>query len=76
MRRQAIPQGVVKLDRIIPGIDDAFRELVRDLPNAVKRDLDRSRATIRQYTGDAIRVVSDRKTVRFMSQCGRMETSS
>jgi site-specific DNA recombinase len=75
LRRQAIPREVVKLDRVIPRIDDAFRELVRDLPNAAKRDIDRSRATVRQYAGNAIQVKSDGKTVRFMSESKRLEQS-
>lgn len=75
MRQDAIPREAVKLDRIIPRIDDAFRKMVADLPNAVKRDLDRSRATVRQYTGNSIRVESDGKTVRFMSESKRLEQS-
>jgi hypothetical protein len=53
----------------------AFRELVRDLPNAAKRDIDHSRATVRQYAGNAIQVKSDGKTVRFMSESKRSEQS-
>jgi hypothetical protein len=75
LRQQAQPREVTKLDRIIPGIDDAFRELVADLPNAIKRDVDRARATVRQYTGSAIRVESDGKTVRFLSESRQMETT-
>jgi hypothetical protein len=41
----------------------------------VKRDIDRARATVRQYTGNSIRVESDGKTVRFMSESMRLETS-
>jgi hypothetical protein len=48
---------------------------VEDLPNAVKRDVDRARATVRQYTGNAIKVETDGKTVRFMSESMRLETS-
>jgi site-specific DNA recombinase len=75
LRAQAVPREVVKLDRVIPRIDDGFRELVEDLPNAVKRDIDRARATVRQYTGNAIKVETDGKTVRFMSESMRLETS-
>ena len=73
LREQAKPREVKKLDRVIPRIDDAFRELVADLPNAIKRDVDRARATVRQYAGNTIRVETDGKTVRFMSESGRIE---
>jgi len=46
----------------------AFREMIADLPNAIKRDVDRARATVRQYTGYSIRVESDGKTVRRKAQ--------
>jgi hypothetical protein len=75
LRQQAPPREVTKLDLIIPRVDDAFRELVHDLPNAIKRDVDRARATVRQYTGNAIRVESDGKTVRFLSESRQMETT-
>jgi site-specific DNA recombinase len=75
LRKQAMPREVIKLDRVIPRLDDSFQQLVDDLPNAIKRDIDRARATVRQYTGNSIRVESDGKTVRFMSESGRMEAS-
>ncbi len=75
LRRQAIPREVIKLDRAIPRIDDAFREMVADLPNTIKRDVDRARATVRQYTGNSIKVETDGKTVRFMSESMRLETA-
>jgi site-specific DNA recombinase len=75
LRAQAVPREVARLDKVIPRIDDGFRELVEDLPNAVKRDIDRARATVRQYTGNSIRVESDGKMVRFMSESRRIETA-
>jgi site-specific DNA recombinase len=75
LRKLAEPREVTKLDRVIPRLDDAFRQLVADLPNAIKRDVDRARATVRQYTGNAIRVESDGKTVRFLGESRRMEMS-
>ena len=75
MRKVAAPQETTKLDRVIPRIDDTFRAMVADLPNAIKRDVDRARATVRQYTGNSIRVVSDGVTVRFLSESMRLEAS-
>jgi site-specific DNA recombinase len=75
LKAHAVPRDAAKLDRVIPRIDDDFRALVDDLPNAVKRDPDKARATIRQYTGNEIRVETDGKTVRFMSESRRIETA-
>jgi hypothetical protein len=73
LRDQETPREVRKVDRVIPRIDEAFRELVADLPNAIKRDVDRARATVRQYAGNSIRVETDGKVVRFMSESRRIE---
>jgi hypothetical protein len=73
LRQDATPRETIKVDRLIPKIEEGFRELVADLPNALKRDLDRARATLRRYVGSSIRVESDGKTVRFMSESRRME---
>jgi site-specific DNA recombinase len=75
LRKQAAPRELAKLDRVIPRLDDAFRELVADLPNAIKRDVDRARATVRRYTGNTIRVESNGKTVRFLGESRRLEMS-
>jgi hypothetical protein len=75
MRVQAVPREVSKLDGVNPRIGDGFRELVEDVPNAVKRDVDRARATVRKYRGNSIRVESDGKTVQFMDQSGRLEAA-
>lgn len=63
------PEGSRK-DRVIPRLRGAFREMVADLHNATKRDVDRARATIRQDTGNSIKVESDGETVRFLRQAG------
>jgi F0F1-type ATP synthase membrane subunit b/b' len=75
MLAEAAPRELTKLDRVIPRLDDAFRALVANLPNAIKRDVDRARTTVRQYTGNSIRVVSDGVTVRFLSESSRLEAT-
>ena len=69
------PKEAARLDRVIPRINEGFQTLVDDLPNAVKRDVDRARASVRQYTGNAIKGESDGKTVRFLSESRRLETT-
>jgi hypothetical protein len=41
--------------------------------SSIKRDVDRARATVPQYAGNTVRVETDGKTVRFMSENGRIE---
>jgi hypothetical protein len=59
--------------------DVILRELAADLPNAVKRDADRARATIRQYVGDKILVAEEiqdgQPVVPFRSNRGHMEAA-
>ena len=59
LREAAVPRETANVERLIPRLADAFQELVADLPNAVKRDVDRARATVRNYVGDKIRVVDE-----------------
>jgi hypothetical protein len=54
-----VPRGVSKVEKLIPRLAEGFRELVEDLPNAVRRDVDRARATVRQYVGDKILVADE-----------------
>ena len=79
IREAAIPKEVARVDRIIPRLVDGFHELVADLPNAVKRDVDRARATVRQYVGDKILVVDEiqdgQPVVAFRTQKGRLEAA-
>lgn len=43
LRAAAAPKEEPKTTRVIPRIAEGFEELVADLPNAVKRDVDRAR---------------------------------
>jgi hypothetical protein len=68
-----------KVARVIPRIAEGFEELVADLPNAVKRDVDRARATIRRYVGDKIPVAEEiqdgQPVVTFRTCKGQMEAA-
>jgi site-specific DNA recombinase len=64
-----------KIARIFPRLREHFENLVADLPNVVKRDPDRARASIRQITGGSLRVESDGKMVRFLARQGQVEAA-
>ena len=70
----ASPQ-LAKVERILPRVVDGYLELVADLPNALKRDPARARASIRQLLGGQIRVEVDEKAARFLTQKGRTEAA-
>jgi hypothetical protein len=75
----AKPREEPKLTRLVPRIAEGFEELVADLPNAVARDPDRARATIRQYVGDKILVAEEvqdgQPVVTFRTSTGHMEAA-
>lgn len=79
LRAAAVPREESNVARVIPRIAGGFEELVADLPNAVKRDVDRARATIRQYVGDKIRVAEEiqdgQRVVTFRTRKGLMEAA-
>jgi len=79
LRESAVPRAVTKVEKLIPRLAEGFRELVEDLPNDVKRDVDRARATVRQYVGDKILVVDEvqdgQPVVAFRTEKGRMEAA-
>ena len=79
LRAAAVPREEAKVARVIPRIAEGFEELVADLPNAVKRDVDRARATIRQYVGDKILVAEEiqngQPVVTFRTCKGLMEAA-
>ncbi len=60
-----------------PRLAEDFRQLVVDLPNAVRRDADRARMTIRQYVGNKILVQPEVRHVQavmtFRTQTGAIE---
>ena len=74
-----MPKAAAKVETLIPRLADGFEELVRDLPNAVKRDVDRARATVRRYVGDKILVADEiqdgQPVVAFRTQKGRLEAA-
>src|ERR1700683_4894592 len=70
-RAAEVPPRVAKVERILPRVVDGYRELVDDLSNALKRDMQRARANIRRLLGGQIRVEVDAKEARFMTQKGR-----
>jgi len=56
-RREAtVTRPVTNISSIIAGLAEDFRQLVADLPNAVRRDAERARMTVRQYVGNKILV--------------------
>jgi|HubBroStandDraft_4_1064222.scaffolds.fasta_scaffold02724_5 site-specific DNA recombinase len=79
LRAAAVPREESKVARVIPRIAEGFEELVADLPNAVKRDVDRARATIRRYVGDKILVAEEiqdgQPVVTFRTCKGLMEAA-
>jgi hypothetical protein len=79
LQATAVPSQEAKVARVIPRIAEGFEELVADLPNAVKRDVDRARATVRQYVGDKILVAEEiqngQPVVTFRTCKGLMEAA-
>jgi hypothetical protein len=75
LRAADVPPQLAKVERILPRVVDGYRELVDDLPNTLKRDMQRARANIRRLLGGQIRVEVDAKEARFMTQKGRAEAA-
>jgi hypothetical protein len=70
-----VPKEVRDLDRLIPRMADDHRALVGDLPAALQRNVDRSRAVIRRLLGGSIHVEADEVEVRFLTEKGRTEAA-
>ena len=79
LQEAGLPREAVKVERIIPRIADGLEELVADLPNAVKRDVDRARVAARRYVGDRILVAEEvmdgEAMVIFRTQKGHVEAA-
>jgi site-specific DNA recombinase len=79
LREAMVARPMANVDRIIPRLAEDFRQLVAELPNAVRRDAERARITVRQYVGDKIlvqREVRDGQALMaFRSQTGAMEAA-
>jgi hypothetical protein len=75
LREAAVPKEVRDLDRLIPPMADNFRSMVAELPAALQRDVDRSRAAIRRLLGGSIRVESSEVEVRSLTEKGHSEAA-
>ena len=75
LRATEAPAEASKVDRLIPRVADDYREMVANLPKAVKQDVDRARASIRQFLGGKIRVEVDEQEARFITEKGRTEAA-
>jgi hypothetical protein len=72
LREKAVPR---KVTRLFPRLRDHYRIMVANLPNAVKRDPNRARASIRYMTGGNLTVQSDGKMVRFVAKHGQVQAA-
>jgi hypothetical protein len=64
------------IERLLPLVAESYRQLVADLPSALKHDVARARTTLRRILGGGpIRVEVDAKVARFMTQEGRVEAA-
>jgi site-specific DNA recombinase len=70
-----VPPPLAKAERLLPRVVDGYRELVADLPNALKRDPGRARASIRRLLGGQITIEVDAEEARFITQKGRTEAA-
>jgi site-specific DNA recombinase len=77
LREAMATRPIAEFDRIIPRLAEDFQQLVADLPNAVRRDPERARMTVRQYVGNKILVQREvregRAVMAFRTQAGAME---
>ncbi len=75
LQAAAVPREVAKVEPLLPRVVDGFRELIDDLPNALKRDPARARAGVRRILGGQIKVAASATEGRFMTEQGRVEAA-
>jgi hypothetical protein len=59
----------------VPRIGERYRKLAGHLPNAVRQDANRARTIIQQLIGDGIRVVTEDRLVKFVTNAGQVEAA-